>query len=448
MNIALRRAKSKYFKNLLSENTNSPKKFWKTLKSIFPIKNKSNNSKSFLIENEFTSMPSKIDTGFVNFYTNIAFVIKSSLFPLNNIIWRKSPKCNNFTYKTFRFRYVSATCISKQLKRLKRSKFCGIGSLPPNLLKDSANEITYALTYLVNLSISTATFPSEWKTAKVTTVFKSGNKTDIENYRPISILSVIFKIMECEVHSQLYNYLEEGKLISDFQFSFRKGKSTKQAILTLLDNIKNSVDSGKLVGGCFIDLSKAFDTISHRKLLQKLECYGVQDKELEWFRNYLFDRHIRVCFDGVLSEKRPVFTGVPQGSILGPLLFVIFFNDITENLIHSKIVIYADDTVIFCESKKLEEIEIRLNADLKNLHSWFKENELLLNLKPGKTEVLSFGTSKRLSMLQREIEIKIMNQSINVTNSYKYLGVEIDHSLDLNSHFERTYKKMTTDYVY
>ena len=140
--------------------------------------------------------------------------------------------------------------ISKQLNRLKRNKSCGIDSLPPNLLKNSANEITYALAYLVNLSLSTATFPSEWKTAKLTPVFKSGNKTDIENYRPISILSVIYKIME------LYNYLEEGKLISDFQFGFRKGKSTEQAILTLLENTRNSVDSGKLVGGCFIDLSK------------------------------------------------------------------------------------------------------------------------------------------------------------------------------------------------
>ena len=252
-------------------------------------------------------------------------------------------------------------------------------------------------------------------------------------------------IMEREVQSQLYDYLEEGKLISDFQFGFRKGKSTEQAILALLDNIRNSVDSGKLVGGCFIDLSKAFDTISHRKLLEKLERYGVQDKELEWFRKYLFDGHISLCFDGVLSEKRSVFTGVTQGSILGPLLFVIFFNDIAENLIHLKIVIYADDTVtvIFCESKKLEEMEICLNADLKNLHSWFKENELLLNLKPGKTEILSLGKSRRLSMLQREIEIKIMNQPINITNSYKYLGIEIDHSLDLNSHFERTYKKIT-----
>ena len=168
---------------------------------------------------------------------------------------------------------------------MKRNKSCGIDSLPPNLLRDSANEITYALTYLVNLSLSTPTFPSEWKAAKATPVFKSGNKTDIENYRPISILSVISKIIEREVHSQLYNYLEEGKLISDFQFGFRKGKSTIQAILTISDNIRNSVDSGKLVTGCFIDLSKAFDTISHRKLSEKLEFYGVQDKELEWFRN-------------------------------------------------------------------------------------------------------------------------------------------------------------------
>ena len=126
-------------------------------------------------------MPLKIATGFANYYTNTASVIKSSLFPLNNIIWRKSPKCNNLTYKTFKFRYVSATCVSKQLKRLKRNKYCGFDSLPPNLLTDSANEITYALTYLVNLSLSTATFQSKWKTAKVTPVFKSENKTDIEN---------------------------------------------------------------------------------------------------------------------------------------------------------------------------------------------------------------------------------------------------------------------------
>ena len=238
-------------------------------------------------------------------------------------------------------------------------------------------------------------------------------------------------------------FLEEGKLISKFQHGFQRKKSTEFAAISLLDQIRTDVDAGKLVGACFIDLTKAFDNLSHNKLLSKLENYGIRDKELEWFKDYLFNRHIKVCFNGVLSQQQPVHTGVPQGSILGPLLFVLFFNDIVECLNYSKIVKYADNTVIFCSDKNIHSIEKWLNSDLENLSTWFDENELLINLKPGKTEVLLFGTAQRIAKTDRKLAIKFKNQPINVTKTYKYLGIEIDSSLNMNSHFDKTYKKMT-----
>ena len=145
------------------------------------------------------------------------------------------------------------------------------------------------------------------------------------------------------------------------------------AATALIDEIRMEVDAGQLVDACFIDLSKAFDTISHNKLINKLESYGIRDTKQEWFRNYLFNRHIRVCFNGALSNEQPVYSGVPQGSILGPLLFVMLFNDIVQQLENSKIIKYADDTVIFCADKDINKIENRINKDLKIFSAGLKK---------------------------------------------------------------------------
>ena len=159
---------------------------------------------------------------------------------------------------------------------------------------------------------------------------------------------------------------------------------------------------------------------------------------------YLFNRQIQVYQNGGLFEEKPVYTGVPQGSILGPLLFVLFFNDISNHLKYSKIVKYVADTVIFGENGRLPTIEHQLDEDLENLSRWFEENELLINLKPVKTEVLLFGTSQRVAKINKSFEVKFNNRNINETKSYKYLGVKVDHTLNLNSHFDKTYKKMTS----
>ena len=185
------------------------------------------------------------------------------------------------------------------------------------------------------------------KTAKVIPIHKSGTRSNFDNFRPISILLAISKIIERIIHRQVMSFLNENNLLSRFQFGFRSDLSTEYAETVLLDDIRRNVDKGNLVGAVFVDLSKAFDTLSHATLLDKLPQYGIQDTELEWFKDYLFCRKQVVSYNGCLSADHNVSTGVPQGSILGPLLFLVYFNDVIEAIEHSSIVKYADDTILY-----------------------------------------------------------------------------------------------------
>ena len=348
------------------------------------------------------------------------------------------------TYNRFRFGYVSTVEVLSQLKKLKRKKASGPDHLPPNLIKDSANIIAKPIAYVINLSLRSGLFPDEWKIARVVPLHKSGTRDNFENYRPISALPVISKIVEKIVHKKLVNYLEEHHLLTNQQFGFRRKRSTELAATLFTDDIRRSVDQKKLVGCIFIDFSKAFDTLSHSKLLSKLTAYGISGNELDWFTSYLFHRQQLVNYGNHSSKPYSISSGVPQGSILGPLLFVIFANDITDHVKSSKIIMYADDTVLYADGSSLKSIENALSSDMSLLASWFTENELILNLKKGKTEAMVFGTSKKLATTSAVINVKYKDHSINVTTNYKYLGVNLDQTLSLNKHFDSSYKKASS----
>ena len=329
-----------------------------------------------------------------------------------------------------------------ELKKFGRSKATGADGLAPGMLKDIRQDISHPLCYILNLSIETSTVPTLWKLAKIIPIHKSGSYDLPENFRPISVLPVLSKLLEKAVHGQYLRFLENDSLLTDCQYGYRAKRSTNLATIQFIDDIRHEVDRGNLVGAIFIDLSKAFDTINHGALLTKLQAYGIQGKELAWFTNYLFGRQQYVQLGSKKSTNQLVFTGVPQGSVLGPLLFLVFYNDFVDIGLNSHIIKYADDTVIYYSGQSIEVIENVLSDDMDLVAQYFDENEeLIINLKSGKTEMMLFGTEKRLSGQPREMNVEYRGQPINVTQSYKYLGYLLDPTLTFNENFEVAYKK-------
>ena len=214
------------------------------------------------------------------------------------------------------------------------------------------------------------------------------------------------------------DHLERNNLLSDAQFEYRKKRST--------DIAATLFDTGKLIGAIFIHLTKAFDTVSHSVLLSKLSAYGIKGVEIEWFTNYLFSRKQQVVIQNTKSECEFISCGEPQGSILGPVLSLLYFNDFSKTLSKSEVFMFAGDTVVFYAGKSTEEIESVLNSELENKFRYFIKNDLIVNLKEGKTEALLFGTRRKLNMLHGKLALKFGPFEINSTNSYKYLGLVID----------------------
>jgi len=430
-NNRIRSARKNYHRNMLNENRLNARSFWRTIKSIFPTKSKASN----FGHSKCTAR------SFGDFFATAVSKLKKSCFLLTDLVWRTPTFYHLRTNSIFRFQYVSVIFVQKELKALRRNKAAGIDNLPPGLLKDSAEEISQPLAHIINLSLSTTTIPTRWKVAKVTPVHKAGNTNDEMNYRPISVLPVMSKILEKAIHTQLKTYLEQNNLLSNKQFGYRAGRSTETAVTLFLDDIRKEIEKGKLVGAAFMDLSRAFDTLSHATLMSKLKSYGINGNEITCLNDYLFQRRQIIQLENELSPEYPVTTGVPQGSLLGPLLFLVYFNDFPDCLTFAKVIMYADDTVVYFAHKDKSVIEDCLNRDFVNISKYLEESELVINLKKGKTETMLFSTSKKLNAIKEPLKIKYRHTVINNTDTYDYLGNLIDQPINLAKNFEKRYKK-------
>ena len=365
------------------------------------------------------------------FFTSAVTRLRQSLDLGSNA--RKFTHVVNHSLPDFKFKMVDESFTLNALRQLKTNKSGGLDDISPRLLKDAAEVISKPLTQIINASLSQGIVPHEWKHARVTPLFKKGVSTDLDNYRPISVLPVVSKLLERAVHHQLYSFCNEHKLLSPFQCGFRSNHSTEFAAVAFSDYVRRGMDQGLLTGAVFIDLRKAFDSVDHDLLISKLQSYGLKNIELNWFKSYLLDRKQVVRIGTETSDYCTITSGVPQGSILGPLLFVLFINDLPNVLTKCRILMYADDTVMYFSAADSQVIADTLTNELLLVNKWLIDNNLFMH--EGKTECMLFGTGPKLA-LSTSFSIAIDGKALNRVSEYKYLGIVLDASLTWNAHVD------------
>ena len=257
--------------------------------------------------------------------------------------------------------------VNDLINTLNPSKSVGPNSIPIKLLKNLGSSVSPLVALLVNQSFQSGVFPVKLKIAKVITPFKKGNPELPSNYRPISLLPIFSKIFEKLMYRRLFRFLEVHNVLYSLQFGFQENHSIDHALVSLTEAIRNTLDNKRFGCGIFIDLQKTFDTVNHEILLSKLEHYGVRGCALEWFRSYLSDRKQYVSVNGSSSNLLPITCGVPKGSVIGPLLFLIYINDLPNASKKLNLYLFADDTNIYCESKDLSNLLKIVNKELRSI---------------------------------------------------------------------------------
>ena len=309
-------------------------------------------------------------------------------------------------------------------------------------------EVADILACIINQSLLTGIFPDSLKLAKVAPIFKKDDPHLTDNYRPISLLPVISKVFEKVVFKQVYDYFNDNNLLYKNQYGFRKKHSTELAGLEFHDKIVSELDQGKLPLAIFLDLSKAFDTIDHEIMLHKLQYYGITGISLQWFKSYLTNRRQYVQFKDSISSESPLTTGVPQGSILGPLMFIIYMNDIAHVTDKFHFTIYADDTTLiapicsFAINSNQDYVHIaeNINKELQIITDWLALNKLSLNAKKTKMMIFHFHQRKISHM---KLNLKINKTKIEQVKEFCFLGVMFDECITWKSHIKKIASKIS-----
>ena len=350
---------------------------------------------------------------------------------------------------SFTFDCVSESTVMLVIKTLAAKNSTGIDSISTNMLQKLAPVIINPLTHIINQSLCTGIFPNRLKIAKVIPLFNKNDPHIFDNYRPISLCSSISKTFEKVVFNQVYAYFTNNDLFYNSQYGFRKLHSTEYAPLERVDRISQYLDNGKLPITVHSDRSKAFDTINHEILFKSLKYNGFADTPLKWFWSYLHNRQQHVFFNGCYSTPKTLETGVPLGSILGPLLFLIYMNDLKEACNRFFPILYADDTGLvssvcsFLHDKDVSnicEISRNINDELYSVQKWLNVNRLSLNV--SKTKYMIFHHR------QRKIDefiphIRINDSPIERVTDFNFLGLQIDQHLNWKAHIQKCSNKIS-----
>ena len=431
VNNLLHKAKKKYFCSKLLETKNDIRGTWSIINNLL-CKSKRISPQYILSDDkkidDSQSIANEFNSYFINCCTDI--LSNSQDVPMNN------------TYREYLNDPVSASLFLKPIskceiieitKLLRKSSSCGFDTINVNIVKKIIYIIVDPLCYIFNLSITTGIVPDKLKIAKIVPIYKKNDSHLCKNYRPISILPCFSKILEKCIYKRLYSFLLSNDILTNSQYGFRSNHSTCHALIDLQDKIVSAINNNKFGIGTFIDLSKAFDIVNHDILLYKLQHYGVHGLPLAWFKNYLGNRYQFTVFNNVSSSHSLIKHGVPQGSILGPLLFLIYVNDIEKSSSKFDFIMYADDTTLFYTQPDLKNLQENVNSELQNVSKWFNANKLVLNLT--KTSFIYFHNRQSNSAsIRDDLTLSIDDKPLIKSKSVSFLGVNIDENLNWDSH--------------
>ena len=328
---------------------------------------------------------------------------------------------------------ITSRGVQTLLENLNPNKSMGPDGLHPRVMKHLAAVIAPSLTAIYNKSLQTGEVPQDWRKANIAPIFKKGERYTAANYRPISLTCVASKIMEHIVTRHIVNHLECNGILYDHQHGFRARRSTETQLLAFVQELYDNLRDGKQTDVVLLDFAKAFDKVPHKKLIQKLRRYGITKSTSKWIENFLTDRQQRVVCEGATSSWEHVTSGVPQGSVIGPVLFLAYINDLPEGL-QSKVRLFADDTVVYMTVSSPADAAL-LQKDLQRLEEW--EDKWQLSFNSDKCNVLRVTRSTK----QIDTEYTLHGQILKQLDSAKYLGVTIEQKLSWNVHISNVVKK-------
>ena len=449
LNKVKRTAKRQYYIDRCTTMKNDTKKLWQTLNNVIgKHTDKTCCIDSLRVDNLTITSSAEISEKMCDYFSNVgknyANKIKRPKKDINSYLSKIRQN-----YESMMFTQVNRSELLKLFKELPNKSSHGHDNLDNILLKEISEGIVDPLVNLFNRSLNEGYFPNQMKIAEVVPLFKSKERDMANNYRPISLLMVISKLLERIVYKRTFQFITDTGQLYESQYGFRKNHSCNDAISELLGEILHNLENNKYTVAIYLDLSKAFDTLQHSVILKKLECYGIRGKCLEWFTSYFKDRYMSVKIQtqsGIIekSDLKTVEYGAPQGSCLGPLVFLLFCNDLYLHIDHLNSIQFADDTTLYHGSRYLNYSKYCIESDLECIEDWFATNKLTLNI--GKTVMMLFQPTKRkkkdTSIDPAEFSVNLLGAQIPCKSQTKFLGLTIDDKLNWDSHLNNMMLKI------
>jgi Reverse transcriptase (RNA-dependent DNA polymerase) len=457
-NKVLRKSKQLYYHDQIQSNKKNPKKLWSVLKEVSTGKSAKNSIDKLNVNGTIVADKTVIANNFNEFFSTVGNEISNSVQSIDKSPLNFMP--DNPNVPLLLLENTVPSQVISVIKSFESKSSSDIDGISIKLLKFIAVEISVPLSHIFNLSLSSGTFPEKLKKSRIVPIFKAGDPKSCDNYRPISLLSSISKILEKIVQIKLVNHLELNNLLYKHQYGFLKGKSTEQTLMHVTDFITKALNKGDYCIALFLDLKKAFDVCSHEILIKKMEKFGIRGNTLNWFKSYLKNRTQIVDIDGKISDPCNINISVLQGSILGPILFLMYINDLPLATDLSSF-LFADDTTGLTSGPSLPQLIDTFNAEIQKLAMWFRANKMCVNT--AKTKFIIFHTRGKKVDLEGKTVVfnnneigkpvdpskiipleRICNENESESGrSYKLLGVYFDELFTFNYHVQHLCKKLS-----